>query len=196
MIHITSPQIAAQLALGLDPTADSWYLTRTYFREAVEARNMAPFRLGQIVFHVFLPAAAALNVMRHFNGTAMPWVQAEQDPEVFEGFHRAEQPDLFHRNSVDFEDACEELDQRGTSIYLDMIQSGVNPVEAQHAKTLGVPTALVVAGTVADFWELYQTLVPASRRAHPSAANFARAAWADITALYPLMATAFEEVSP
>jgi hypothetical protein len=195
MIHLNSPQIAAQLALGLDPTEDSGLRTRTRFREALEARNMAPFRLGQVIFSITLPTAAAINVMRHFNGTAMPWVGAEQEAVIFEGFHRSEQPDLFHRRSIDFEDACEELDQRGTSIYLDMLQSGVNPVEAHHAKTLGVPTTLVVAGTVADFWELFQTLAPATRRAHPSAANFARAAWADITALYPLMAAAFEEAS-
>jgi hypothetical protein len=195
MIHLNSPQIAAQLALGLDPAEDTGLRTRTRFREALEANNMAPFRLGQVIFHTRLPTAAAINVMQHFNGTAMPWVEAEQDAEVFEGFHRAQQLDLFHRRSADFEDACEELDQRGTGIYFDMLQSGVNPVEAHHAKTLGVPTKLTIAGTVADFWELYQTVAPASRRAHPSASDFARAAWVDITALYPLMAAAFEEAA-
>lgn len=195
MIHITSPQIAAQLALGLDPTADSWYLTRTYFREAVEARNMAPFRLGQIVFHVFLPAAAALNVMRHFNGTAMPWVGAKTDEPTFEGFHRDMQPSLFHRESINFEDACEGIAAEGQRLYEGMIDAGVNPVEATHAMLLGETTSLTLAGTVVDFWELRQALVPAHRRAHPSAADFARAAWSDIAALYPLMAAAFEEAS-
>jgi hypothetical protein len=195
MIHLNSPQIAAQLALGLDPTEDSGLRTRTRFREALEARNMAPFRLGQVIFSTTLPTAAAINVMRHFNGTAMPWVGAEQEAVIFEGFHRVDQPDLFHRKSIDYEDDCEALEQRGSEVYSDMIQNGVNPVEASHARPLGIPTALTIAGTVADFWELYQILTPATRRAHPSAADFARAAWADITALYPLMAAAFEEAS-
>lgn len=197
MIPITNPQVAAQLALGLNPQESPAHRSRTLFREALEARNYAPFRLGTISFQLHVPAAAAINIMRHFNGSAMPWVGAATEEPVFDGFHRRDgDGSLFHRNSLDFEDACEQIADRGLEVRNMLIEAGVNPVETLHPLTLGETTSLILCGTLVDFFELFSCVAPFERNAHPSARTFAREAWDHIRAHYPIAAGAFEEANP
>lgn len=197
MNHMTNLEHAAMLALGLNPRGSSPFEARTRFREALQKRNLNPFRLGTMTFQVTVPAIAAITLMRHFNGTAVPWVGQETDEPTFDGFHRrAPDSHLFHADSADFEDAYLSLEEQGASLSAELASAGVNIIECLQPRTLGEPTGLLLCGTLVDFWELITAIGPSRSGSHPAASAAIAAIWMTLRQNYPLVTEAFVEVNP
>lgn len=197
MIVTTNIEHAAMFALGLNPQGNSPFEARARFRAALEKRNLNPFRLGTMTFKVTVPAIAAITLMRHFNGTAVPWVGQEADEATFDGFHRrAPDSRLFHADSADFEDAYLSLEEQGAALSVDLAAAGVNILECLQPRTLGEPTGLLLCGTFVDFWELSIAIGPPRLGSHPAAAKAVVEIWTALTRSFPLVAEAFSEVSP
>lgn len=198
MINATSnPQVAAAMALGLNPYAASGHAVRSRFREALVRRNLNPFRLVHLCFYGDMAAMAALNFMRHFNGTAMPWVGGAASDALFAGFHRRGVfGHLFHADSTEFENRYEAGKDTGDALFNEMAEAGVNPAEARNAQPLGTATSLIASGSVLDFYELHRAVSPMAADAHPEARAFAREIWERISLDYPDIAAAFDETAP
>lgn len=197
MNHMTNLEHAAMLALGLNPQGNSPFEARARFRAALEKRNLNPFRLGTMTFQVTVPAIAAITLMRHFNGTAVPWVGQETDEATFDGFHRrAPEGDLFHQDSTDYEDAYLSLEESGAALSAQLTSAGVNVIQCLQPRTLGEPTGLLLCGTFVDFWELSRAIGTPRLGSHPAAAKAVVEIWTELTRSFPLVAEAFSEVSP
>ena len=197
MKHTTNLEHAAMLALGLNPQGNSPFEARTRFREALERHNLNPFRLGTMTFQVTIPAIAAITLMRHFNGTAVPWVGAVVDEPTFDGFHRrAPEGDLFHQDSADYEDNYLSLEEQGAALSADLAAAGMNILECFQPRTLGEPTGLLLCGTFVDFWELSRAIGPRRAGSHPSACTVVEGVLGELAHTAPLIHEAFSEVLP
>lgn len=185
------------LALGLDPRGCTPFNARTRYREALQKRNLNPFRLGTVTFHVTVPAIAAITLMRYFNGTAVPLVGQETDEETFDGFHRrAPEGDLFHQDSTDYEDAYLSLEESGAALSAQLTSAGVNVIQCLQPRTLGEPTGLLLCGTFVDFWELSRAIGPRRAGSHPAACTVVENILGELSDDAPLIHEAFSEVSP
>ena len=191
---ISNPEVAAAAALGLNRYASTSHALAARFREAVERRNLAPFRLGQFCFEVQLPAIAAINVSRHFAGQTSSWVGSEASEPLFSGFHRrGKEGALYHPDSVDFEDRAEMACAIGDELFNELTAAGVNPTEARQVQPLSTCTTLIASGTLVDFFELLRAVGPLEANAHPDARAFARDCWRAVGIECPLVSQAFVE---
>lgn len=193
----TNLEHTAMRALGLNPQTNSRFEARTRFREALQKRNMQPFRLGTVSFEVTVPAIAAITLMRHFSGTAVPWVGDVDAAPDFEGFHRrAPESALFHADSADYEDAYLNLQEQGAALSTALEEAGVNILECYQPRTLGEPTRLILSGTFVDFWDLIRAIGHVQMGSHPAATETTANIWQALQVNFPLVAEAFTEVNP
>jgi hypothetical protein len=196
MIVINTPQAAAAVALGcIGHTAHN---QSVHFRGALERRNMSPFKLQTLCFSVQLPAAAALNLLRHWDGQNVLWVgesPAVDKDITFDGFHLRGQ-DKFHRESSDMEQVLEDFSKAAEDIYELAIKKGINVVEAQMFKTMDAPITLTVSGSILDFWNLRKCSGPISHGAHSMTRKTANDFWSLIAAANKTLTAVFEEVQP
>ena len=197
MITISNPMVAAAAALGVNSYAVTDRELTTRFREAVERRNLAPFRLGHFCFEVQLPAIAAINVSRHFSWQTSTWVGGEVSEPLFTGFHRrGKEGDLYHADSADFEPRANMASAIGDELFTELTAAGVNPTEARQVQPMSTGTTLIASGTFVDFYELLRSVGPVEANAPPDARAFARNCWTHIQAACAPLVQVFEEVGP
>lgn len=164
-------------------------------REAIMKRRLSAFKHIQMSTALHLPQTAALAVAEEFPGASSSLHIIDAVPEI-DGFHRRDNPELYHADSVSFEDAFYPLSRDSRSLMQDMMDQGVNPQEALSVAPGNLPCYVQLTGSVVDFWHLLKAFAPAANEAHPAARKGVKAVWSEIRDKYPAIAEAFEEVSP
>ena len=194
---ISSPQVAAALALGISPFANTSLAMRTKFRDAVKRGDMRPFRLVSLCFYGTMARAASYDLARFFSGQTVARPCAEQSPAVFAGFHRrGAEGHLYHPNSRDYEIMAEEGSSNAEHLYSDLVAAGVNPAEATEVLPMASEVTAVLSGSVLDFYHLYRALGRIEENAHPAARDFAWEVWDDIAIDFPDIGEVFNELAP
>lgn len=148
-----------------------------------------------LTYSATMPVAAYLVMSTTFSGrSSVVFDPGDSDIER-EGFY-ARASDLFHANSVDFEEAADQLGEAGRLLAVKAIEAGINTFQAVENMPMGSSCRAVFTGTFLDWANLVRAHANVSKASHPTARAFVLDVWGDIKTRMPLLVEAYNERAP
>jgi hypothetical protein len=191
----TSPSEAALTLLGVDPSSPTSYIA-SKLRGGMES-DRSVFSVFTVSYGERIPVSALIAILSSFGGRVHACLsnvndRPPADREGFYGRHSAS----FHSDSFELEERVGAHEAQGLDLCGEMIERGVNVAQASEAMSLGTNVDVILTGSFLDFAGLYRMHGPVTAGSHPAARAFALSIWADMTARFPQLITAYNQVSP
>lgn len=196
----TNATHAALRLCGCDPHATSNHRAQSIFRTALKAGDTSIFDTFHMAYTITVPTVAAMEIASLFTGKHGTTWRYTDDPVPFEGFYRAygqgSDPKLFHADSVDQEDASTAYFEQGELVWQNMVNAGVNPLQAMAMRSMQAPAQITISGTLMDFYRFWRTAGPVTFNRHPDTRNLAMDIWTEIELSDRDFVAAAREVQP
>jgi len=190
---ISNPEEVALRLLGEDAPENTPYHRKVVLlRQSLQNGDTWACSAVSLNYAATVSAMAAIELTTLFRGKVTPIFTGET-PE-FEGFYRAGyEGDLFHLDSIDYEDALAERRETGEALMTQMVEAGINFSQSMNVLTLDTPVTVYLSGTIIDFTALYRSFGRKSTFNHPQNNALAIEIWSDISVRFKAFSEAVRE---
>lgn len=190
----SNPEEVGLILIGEDtPETTPYHRKVGLIRQSLLNGELWAYNATAMNYAATVSAMAAIELTTLFRGKVTT-IFAGETPE-FEGFYRAgKDGDLFHPDSVDFEDALAERRETGEDLVAQMADAGVNFSQAMNVMTLDTPVTVYLSGTLIEFTALYRSFGRKSTFNHPQNNALALEIWSDISLRFKAFCEAVREV--
>lgn len=194
LLPASNPEEVALRLIGEDnPETTPYHRKVGLIRQSLRNGDLWAYAAVSLNYGATVSATAAIELTTLFRGKVTT-IFAGETPE-FEGFYRAgKHANLFHPDSIDFEDALAERRETGEALMAQMYEAGVNFSQSMNVMTLDTPVTAYLSGSIIDFTALYRSFGRKSTFNHPQNNSLAIEIWSDISVRFKAFSEAVREV--
>jgi hypothetical protein len=193
MLHHTNPEIAAiSFVKDREEGPVSSHRATLLLRDLLRSGERKPFEMVKITLEQDVTAYVALDITARFDGSVDSVFNGQ--PALFEGYYRVgKDSDMFHADSVDYEDTASACHEQLEELSGNMMMSGINYSQSLEVLSMAAPVALMTCGSALDYYALYLFVARNRENVHPETKAFAIEAWSHISITYPALTAAIKE---